>query len=325
MAKHFSIPLFYVDTDDDDAIKMLTGKTVTLREAPYTTTLYTLIESVTTPGNYGADVDDKIVRLYVDGAYKEDYGTFRTYGDLDVLLSKCLQSDGEGHWGLGDKRLHHVADPVSDIDVGDRGYNDARYVLATNLVNTLPAKTLIVSDQLTAVAGKIYNTPQAAIDYAHSALPYAGNFWKIYIYPHANSSAGYAGNLTFQPNIKLIGKGLVKLSGSMSGFSQYTHFQNIMFQHSGNLTLNNSAVFWNCVARLTGSSSAALTIDTIRAVNLGLLKTHANHSIVSGGNNNVTGFVNIEFALAETDKGSLMYLPGITDFDECETDAPSEE
>lgn len=323
MAKTFSIPLMEADAGNGNALIMSTGKTVTLRENPYTTDLYTLAET-STPGVYAGEVEDKIVRMYVNGVYKESYGTFRTYGDLATILADYLKKVSDV-WELGNKALNAPLDPTAGTHVGDRDYNDARYLLLSNYVNTLPAKTLIVSDQLTAVTGKIYNTPQAAVDYADSQNPYQANFWKIYIYPHANSSAGYAGNLTFQPNIKLIGKGLVKLSGSMSGFSQYTHFQNIMFQHSGNLTLNNSAVFWNCVARLTGSSSAALTIDTIRAVNLGLLKTHANHSIVSGGNNNVTGFVNIEFALAETDKGSLMYLPGITDFDECETDAPSEE
>ncbi len=316
MAKTFSIPLMEVDAGNGNALIMSTGKTVTLRENPYTTTLYTLAETAT-PGVYAGEVEDKIVRLYVNGVYKESYGTFRTYGDLATILAAYLKQDIDGNWDGQSKRLHSISDPVSGIDVGDRDFNDARYLLLSNYVSTLPAKTLIVSDQLTAVTGKIYNTPQAAIDYANSQLPNEPNFWKIYIYPNANSRTGYSGNVVMQSNIKLIGVGLAKISGALSGLSQYTHFQNIMFQHSGNLTLSGSATFRDCVARLTGSSVATITIDTIKAVGLGLLKTHANHTIVSNGNNNITGFTNLEFEKQSTDKVYLDFLPGIDDFDLC--------
>ena len=305
-----------VDAGNGNALIMSTGKTVTFREDPYTNTLYTLAET-STPGVYAGEVEDKIVRLYVNGVYKEAYGTFRTYGDLATILAAYMKQDIDGHWDGQSKRLHDISDPVSGIDVGDRDYNDARYLLLSNYVNTLPAKTLIVSDRLTAVTGKIYNTPQAAVDYATSLVPNASNFWKIYIFPHANSDTGYTGGLTAQQNIKLIGMGLVKISGAVSGLSQYTHFENIQFQHSGNLTLNNSAVFKNCVARLTGSSVITLTIDTIFAINMGLLKSHDNHSIVSSGNNQITGFSNKEIAFADTDKAYIDYLPGLSNFDVC--------
>lgn len=324
--KSFSLPLFYIDSGDGNTVKMLTGKTVTLRESPdFSTTLYTLAET-STPGVYKNDnVEDKIVRLYVDGVYKSDYGTFRTYGDLTNMLASYLKSDNDGHWSLGNKRLYGVDDPVSGVDVGDRDYNDNRYILRTEYANNIPDKVLIVSDHLAAVAGKIYNSPQAAIDYAHSEAPYQSNFWKIYIYPHENSDTGYSENITMQPNIKLIGMGLVKLSGSISGLSQYTHFKNIMFQYSGNITLNNNAKFIDCAARLTGTSSVAITVDTIFALNLMLLTTHANHSIASSGNNNITGIHNKEFAVQSTDKIYSQYMPDITNIDNCDPTAPSEE
>lgn len=315
MAKTFSIPLMEADAGNSDALIMSTGKTVTLREHPYTTDLYTLAET-STPGVYAGEVEDKIVRMYVNGVYKESYGTFRTYGDLATILADYLKKVSDV-WELGNKALNAPLDPTAGTHVGDRDYNDARYLLLSNYVNTLPAKTLIVSDQLTAVTGKIYNTPQAAIDYAASLVPNSSNFWKIYIFPHANSDTGYTGGITAQPNIKLIGMGLVKISGAVSGLSLYTHFENIMFQHSGNLTLNNSAVFKNCVARLTGTSSITLTIDTIYAINIGLLKSHDNHSIVSSGNNQITGFSNKEIAFADTDKAYIDYLPGLSNFDLC--------
>lgn len=320
MGKSFSIPLFFVDTDD--TVKMLTGKTVTLRESPdFSSTLYTLAET-SSPGVYKNDnVEDKIVRLYVDGVYKESYGTFRTYGDLAGILADYLKKVSDV-WELGNKALNAPLDPTAGTHVGDRDYNDARYLLLSDVVNFLPGKTLIVSDQLTAKDGKIYNTPQAAINYAQSQSPYQSNFWKIYIYPHANSDTGYSGDLTFQPNIKLIGMGMVKVSGALSGFSQYTHFENIMFQHSGNLTLSGSANFRNCVARLTGSSSVSITIDTINAIGLGLLKSHGNHTIVSNGNNSVTGYSNFEIAYADTDKCYIDFLPGISNFDACNPAAP---
>ncbi len=39
-----------------------------------------------------------------------------------------LPLGGDGHWDGQGKRLHDIDDPVSGIDVGDRDYNDGRYI-----------------------------------------------------------------------------------------------------------------------------------------------------------------------------------------------------
>ncbi len=330
MGKSFSIPLIYKDASDNNALKMDTGKTVSLREDPYTADLYVLTE--TTPGVSGIykhdNVEDKIVRLYVNGSFKLDYGTFRTYGDLAGMLEPYFKKDGSaamtGEFNGGNFRMHHIGDPVSGIDIGDRDYNDARYVLQSNYTDVQPGRVLYVSNLFTELTGKKYATIQAAINYAASQNPYQSNYWKIYIYPHINSETGYAENLTFQPNIKILGIGLVKISGSVSGFSQYTSFENIQFQHSGNLTFNNLAALRSCNIRLTGSSSVAITLDTLKGLNLGLITTHGNHGIQSNGNNNVTGWTNKEFTYQDTDKMYLNLL-SISNIDIGDPDIPIEE
>lgn len=146
MGKSFSIPLIYKDGSGN--LKLDTGKTVTLRESPYTSDLYTLSE--TNPGVSGIykhdDVDDKVVRLYVNGTYKSDYGTFRTYGDLANMLEPYFKRDGSvamtGEFNGGDFRMHHIGDPVSGIDVGDRDYNDARYLQLGGSVQTITKQVL---------------------------------------------------------------------------------------------------------------------------------------------------------------------------------------
>jgi hypothetical protein len=326
MGKSFSIPLMYIDTLDN-TLKMDTGKTVSLREDPYSSDLYVLSE--TSAGVYKHDnVEDKIVRLFVNGAYKSDYGTFRTYGDLANMLAPYFKKDGSvamtGEFNGGDFRMHHIGDPVSGIDVGDRDYNDARYVLQSNYADVQPGKVLYVSNLFTDVTGRRYASIQSAVNYAASQSPYQANYWKIYVYPHSNADAGYTENLTFQPNIKITGIGLVKISGSVSGFSQYTSFENIQFQYSGNLTFNNSAALRNCNIRLTGSSSVAITLDTLKGLNIGLITTHANHSITSSGNNNITGWTNKEFTMQDTDK-IYVDLLGISNIDIADPNVPEEE
>lgn len=320
MGKSFSVPLMYVDSGDGNTLKMDSGRTVSLREAPYTGDLYVLSETGANTGIYKHDnVEDKIVRLYVNGAWKQDYGTFRTYGDLTAMLEPFFKRDGStamtGEFNGGGFRMHHIGDPVSGIDVGDRDYNDSRYVLQSNYSNNQPAKVLYVSNLLAEVTGKTYATIQGAINYAHSSGPNNSNYWKIYVFPNSGSANGYSENLTFQPNIKLIGLGLVKVTGSVSGFSLTTSFENFMFQSSGNITFNNSVLLRNCIVRLTGSSSVSITLDTVRAVHLGIIASHPNHSISSNGGNNVTGWSNRETTWQTDDYAYMNYLPGLTDLD----------
>lgn len=265
-----------------------------------------------------ANDDSEYLLLKVDGVTQQSFGS-QWIGGLPALhymdgigenipaaLAGRLKLDGSNspaaHIGWGGFRLHNVGDPVSGIDVGDRDYNDARYVLASNYVSELPSRCLLVSNTAVAVAGKIYTSIQAAINYVDGQGANNGNYWKIYVIPHTNSITGYSENLTFQPNIKIIGRGLVKVSGSVSGFSQHTSFENIMFQHNGNMTLNGSAAFKDCIARLTGSSEVKITLGGINALNMGLITTHTNHTIESSGNNNITGWHTKEFELLTTDK-----------------------
>lgn len=262
------------------------------------------------PGVYEfTDVPFNKYKLWVNGTEENSFGgSSGRWWPVDDLDDVFLKKDAEGHWDHQSGRVFNVSDPVSGLDVGDRDYNDARYLQIANYVNFLPPNTLLVNNLLSDIAGKVYNTIQEAVNYAASQGTWQGNWWKIFVEPHSNSDTGYNENLTFQPSIKIIGLGLVKISGSVSGFSQYTSFENIQFQHSGNITFNSSAVFKNCNFRLTGSSSVNITLNSIVGLNCGLMTTHANHGIVSVGNNNLSGWTNKEFSYQDTDKIYLSLL-----------------
>ena len=112
--RNFTIPLIYADAGDANRLKMLTGKTVTLRESPYSADLYVLAETGAGTGIYGnANVEDKLVRLFIDGAYKTDYGTFWTFGDgAALILAAYLKKDGTvivtGDFNFGGKKITNL-------------------------------------------------------------------------------------------------------------------------------------------------------------------------------------------------------------------------
>lgn len=236
----------------------------------------------------------------------------------DEADAKYIRRDNSqpptAHISFGNYRLFDVADPASGVDIGDRAYNDARYVLLSAYADLIPSNCLFVSNGFSEIAGKRYQTPQAAINYATSLTPSKMEYWKIFIFPHTNIETGYTGGLTCQQSIKLIGMGNVKISGAVSGFSQYSAFENIMFMHSGNMTFNNSAVFKNCSARLTGTSAVAITIDTIIGLEFNLFKNGNAQSIVSNGNNNWGGYSNFQIAFADTDNAHLKFI-NVSDFE----------
>lgn len=331
------ITLTQLSSGNFQPLNGLTGANIKFYHAPAGTVEKTGL-TVTDKGNGTyqvngfADDNAEYLLLKVDGVVQQAFGS-QWIGGIPSLqymvgigeniagaLAARLKLDGSNspsnHIGWGNFRLFNVGDPASGVDVGDRDYNDARYVLQSNYSDTQPAKTLYVSNQFgSVITGKRYTTIQAAIDYAFLQLPYQGNYWKIYIFPHSNSDTGYVENLTIQPNIKLIGYGLVKISGSLSGLGQYTSFENIQFQHSGNMTFNNSAVFKNCSARLTGTGTAAITFDGMIGFNFGVMTTHANHSVVSNGNNRISGWANYEIPWQGSDDAFLNYMPGVTNVD----------
>ena len=244
MGKTFSIPLFYVDTADNNAIKLDTGKTVTLRQAPYTADLYTLSETV--PGTSGIykndDVDDKLVRLFVNGSWKQDYGTFWIFGDAaSNTLAAYLKKDGSvamtGNLDMGTtQRIINCDNPEDAQDAATKNYCDTNFLTLQNRLMIFSGNVLLVDYALSSnVTGKRYNTIQGAIDYVNSQSPTGTNRWKIYITPHKNNAnyTGYYEALTLYKHIDLIGLGKVmcKISFAYSGTwtgGQFAKIQNLI-------------------------------------------------------------------------------------------------
>src|SRR4030095_3212203 len=240
MGKSFSIPLFYVDTADNNAIKLDTGKTVTLREAPYSAELYTLSETVPgTSGIYKNDnIEDKLCRLLVNGSWKQDYGTFWTFGDAaSNTLAAYLKRDGSaamtGNLDMGiTQRIVNCDNPEDNQDAATKFYCDTNFLSLQNRLMIFSGSVLLVDYALSSnITGTRYNTIQGAIDYANSQTPTGTNRWTIFITPHKNNAnyTGYDEALTLYKHIDLIGLGKVmcKITFSYSGTWTGGHFAKI--------------------------------------------------------------------------------------------------
>jgi len=245
LGKTFSIPLFYTDTADNNAIKLDTGKTVSLREAPYTSDLYTLAE--TTPGVSGIykndNVEDKLVRLFVNGNWKSDYGTFWTFGDAaGNTLQAYLKKDGStpmtGHLNMGGEgaRIINCENPEDPQDVTTMNFCDNTYMRFTSKLFIFSGNVLLVDYAISQnITGMRYKTIQGAIDYANSQSPSGISRWTIFITPHKNNAnyTGYNEPVTLYKNIDLIGLGKVMCkvtfayNGTWTG-NQYAKLQNLI-------------------------------------------------------------------------------------------------
>lgn len=243
MGRSFSIPLFYADTGDNNAIKLDTGKNVSLRETPYTSDLYVLAETV--PGVSGVykndDVPDKPVRLFVNGSWKSDYGTFWTFGDAaSNTLALYLKRDGSspmtGSLDMGSGRVINMSEPEDSTDAATKNYCDENFMTLNRKYMIFSGNVLVVDYALPSnITGCRYNTIQSAIDYANSVPPSGSSRWSIFITPHKNNSnyTGYTEALTLYKNIDLIGLGKVmcKVTFSYSGLwsgGQYAKLVNLI-------------------------------------------------------------------------------------------------
>jgi hypothetical protein len=197
----------------------------------------------------------------------------------------------------------------SDIDVLEAAVTTLSGTTIPRLFQT-PEKIIFVSVQYAGneVAGKRYDDIQSAIDYAASQTPSNANRFKIFITPHS-STAGYAGNITLQPYVDLIGLGFVFISGSMSGANANTKLINIRWAYSGNFTIQN-LILENCIFTAVTAGGPIITITGNKLKNCGFYayasEGGGSPAVVSEGNNYFFGadnHSNCEFVPDSTDKG----------------------
>jgi hypothetical protein len=309
--KTFSIPLFYKDTGDNNAIKLYTGQTVTLRVSPYTDDLYTLTETV--PGSSGIykndNVEDKLVRLYIGGVWKEDYGTFWTFGDLANILAAYMPKSGGTFTGEVDCSGTElfVATPTDDGHAAQKQWCEETFQPLSS-GSDIPGNVLYVSEAYaTEIAGKRYKTIQAAINYAATQSPSATNIWKVLIYENKNRTTGYSENITLQNYVWLIGIGMVRAKGTLSGMTANTRVENIFFNFDINQTIEN-IIASNCVFRcyLNEVGGLVLTLSAGFFDNCRYVNTSGGGTVVSAGNNT---FINCmcfpDFEKGSNDKGTI--------------------
>lgn len=125
MAKDFTITITQVVGGNYQPVTNLSN--LNLRISPFSTSTYS--GTHIGDGVYKfTNVEDGVYKLYNDSAEISKWGgtNGRWIGDESL---DYLPGDGDGQWDGQNKRLHHIDDPVSGIDVGDRDYNDARYLM----------------------------------------------------------------------------------------------------------------------------------------------------------------------------------------------------
>ena len=112
-----------------------TGLAVKLRRQDdnFATDYKTASEISGKPGVYEfLDVPFNKYKLWVNGNEESSFGgTNGRWWPVDDMDDIFLAKDSEGHWNHQNGRIYNVNDPVSGLDVGDRDYNDARYLLKT--------------------------------------------------------------------------------------------------------------------------------------------------------------------------------------------------
>jgi len=314
MGKTFSIPLFFVDTADNNAIKLDAGKTVTLRESPYTTDLYTLGETV--PGSSGIykndNVEDKLVRLFVGGVWKQDYGSFWTFGDAaSNTLSAYLKKDGSiamtGNLDMGiTQRIINCTDPEDLQDAATMSFVLNNTLNKYSKMLVFSGNVLLVDYALASnVTGYRYNTIQGAIDYAKGQAPTGLSRWTIYITPHKNNAnyTGYNEALTLYKHIDLIGLGMVMCkvtfaySGTWSG-GQYAKLQNLIVKPDidGAVTLRGVECYNSVFSVQSENSNPSISMENSQFDSCGFfIKGRPDATINSNGDNRFTScFTNVD-------------------------------
>ena len=315
MSKSFSIPLFYADSGDNNAIKLDTGKTVSLREAPYSADLFLLLETV--PGVSGIykndNVSDKLVRLYVNGSWKQDYGTFWTFGDAaSNTLAAYLKRDGSaamtGNLDMGFGRVFNSGEPEDASDAATKNYCDQNFMTLFRKYLIFSGNVLLVDYALPSnITGCRYNTIQAAIDYAISQSPTGLSRWKIFITPHKNNSnyTGYNEAITLYKHIDLIGLGKImckiifSYSGSWSG-GQFAKLENLIVKPDtdSSIILRGVECYDSVFSIEADNASPSLRIENSQFTGCGFfIKGRPDASISTSDDNRfVSCFTNVNTA-----------------------------
>jgi hypothetical protein len=280
-----------------------------------------------------ADDNAEYLLLKVDGVTQAAFGSqwiggipslqymVGISGNIQTQLNGRLKTDGSNvptnHIGWGNFRLYNVGDPASGIDVGDRDYNDARYILQSSYTDVHPANVLYVSPEFaTDITAKRYKTIQSAINYAQSQSPNASNQWLIMLFPKKDT-VGYNENITLQPYVHLAGAfgRSVRIYGTMTGGNINSRLFNLNWYSLGNFSLSNIRAK-DC-AFITDDPEATGFDLTITSTITKNCYFHASQSVVSGGNNTYMNLAtSAGFDPQATDKGNhFSYnLPNFTGF-----------
>lgn len=171
-----------------------------------------------------------------------------------------------------------------------------RWVEENSTVNN--GNTIFVNSEYASdVVGKRYRAPEDAINYAVSQTPAANKIFDIALYPHKNRSLGYQNNIVCQPYVNLWGIGLVKITGTMSGFSLNTKLGNLFLDFGPANVAVNAALAYNVIFRLSDPEDTGfvMTITNSRLYfpMLYSVGSFVDTKIVSGGGNRIIrGFAN---------------------------------
>jgi hypothetical protein len=294
--------------DSNGFFKADTGKTVTLRITPYASgdIKYTAIEvsggdyifnNVTTRDNY---------KLFVGDAEQTWFGVQRL-GDLasdymDLSTSQNLADSAIKNFRVLPTSYDQDDYPLMSTDPGqfiNKAYADLYYKL-------IIGKSCIVDSRLSNNLTGHYKTIQDAINYINSLTPASGDKGKIYVFPHKDEVDGYVENITLQSYIDIIGIGMPKITGQLSGYDQTNYFENLSFYYTGSYALTT------CHARRV-NFVATVNIHYAHCVfeTVGLFTVGG--SVVSDADNiSLNSWANYIPGGASGDKGALVHLDDIT-------------
>lgn len=198
--------------------------------------------------------------------------------------------------------------PSTDYEVANK-----KFVVDLSLI---PVNKLYVCPDFTGVAGKTYTSIGAALTYANSQSPSATSKWDIYIYPSKHNANGYSENISLQAHVNLIGVGLVKIIGSISGAATTIKLENLYWVYDGNFSLT-SVVAYNCIFvayQSVANGGRILTVTSSKLYNCGLYAYAGTSPTITSGGSNVfiNCYANAALNLESTDKGSVLSLNDAT-------------
>lgn len=321
----------------------ISGLSLSLRIAPYTSDLFTASEVSGKAGAYQFVVDKcyPAVKLFQDGVEDKSFGgdngtdlfvdsdIVHKTGDESISGFKTFNSPvavpapTEGEHSINkDYADTNYVDLVSNQSIdGNKTFIDPVVVpaptLASHALNRdsadlryrLSEKAVLVDSNLSSdVAGVKYAKIQDAVNYAQTQSPSATNRYTILIVPSKNVN-GYSENITLQPYVDLVGLGIVKISGTLSGGNVNSWLNNIFLSYDGNLSVNSIRgfnSFFKCY-QSTPNGGYTLTVQSSLLIQCFLVATAGSDpKIVSGGNNIFVNCSANKFSgLASSDKGTI--------------------